>query len=263
MDTRGEIMLTLFHACHIPSIMTKTYIIHLASSTARKPQVDALCDTLQNAQVVEATDGRVMSESDCARYLRRHLHDPKYPFPLLAGEIGCFLSHRKCWEMIAEGSEAFGLIVEDDVALDMIQFEAALGLAKDHCSTDGFIRFPLADRERPIKVIAQSGASELFTPAQIGLTTAVQLVGRDMAAHLLNLTKTFDRPVDTFLQMNWTTGANVACVYPNGARSVAKEQGGSTIQKKKRLPEKILREWKRWRYRSKIKTLAAQQIQAQ
>ena len=30
-------------------------------------------------------------------------------------EIACFMSHRKCWAIIAEGSDAYGAVIEDDV----------------------------------------------------------------------------------------------------------------------------------------------------
>lgn len=32
-------------------------------------------------------------------------------------EIGCFLSHRACWSLIAKGDDAYGAIFEDDVVL--------------------------------------------------------------------------------------------------------------------------------------------------
>lgn len=33
---------------------------------------------------------------------------------LSPGEVGCFLSHRKAWEIISKGEEKFGLVLEDD-----------------------------------------------------------------------------------------------------------------------------------------------------
>jgi glycosyl transferase family 25 len=36
---------------------------------------------------------------------------------LSAGEVGCFLSHRTCWERIAAGESEYGCIFEDDVLL--------------------------------------------------------------------------------------------------------------------------------------------------
>lgn len=36
---------------------------------------------------------------------------------LSLSEIGCFLSHRACWQIIAQGDDAYGAIFEDDVIL--------------------------------------------------------------------------------------------------------------------------------------------------
>ena len=240
--------------------MARSYIIHLETSTTRQPQVDALCAALPNAQVVDAVDGRLMSVADRDVVYRPKRYDPPYPFALLPGEVGCFLSHRKCWELIANSKDDYGLIFDDDVVLDADLFSPAWALAKTHMTPDRFIRLPLTDREAMAKTFGTSGQTALFRPKQIALGTPAQMVGRNVALRLIDLTAPFDRPVDTFLQMNWLTGADVATVYPNGLRSVAEEQGGSTIQKKKNWAEKLPREWHRMRYRSKIRALAARHL---
>ncbi|MBZ9683284.1 glycosyltransferase family 25 protein [Mesorhizobium sp. CO1-1-2] len=43
-------------------------------------------------------------------------------------EVGCFLSHRKCWERIVSGPDAYGCVFEDDM---LIAKEAALFLGED------------------------------------------------------------------------------------------------------------------------------------
>ncbi|NKW10063.1 glycosyltransferase family 25 protein [Ochrobactrum tritici] len=39
----------------------------------------------------------------------------KWPHPLTPAEIGCFLSHKKCLEFIAQGEEDHAAVFEDDV----------------------------------------------------------------------------------------------------------------------------------------------------
>lgn len=39
--------------------------------------------------------------------------DREWLYPLNENEIGCFLSHKKCWEMLLESPEAWALILED------------------------------------------------------------------------------------------------------------------------------------------------------
>lgn len=35
--------------------------------------------------------------------------------PLSAAEVCCFLSHRSCWEIVANGADQYGAVFEDDV----------------------------------------------------------------------------------------------------------------------------------------------------
>lgn len=43
----------------------------------------------------------------------------KWEFPrrLLPGEIGCYLSHIKCWKTLIESDESWALVIEDDVQI--------------------------------------------------------------------------------------------------------------------------------------------------
>jgi GR25 family glycosyltransferase involved in LPS biosynthesis len=240
--------------------MTNSYIIHLPTSTARQPLVAALVTQLPGAQVVDAVDGRLMSAKQTRANYQPHSHYPRYPFTLLPGEVGCFLSHRKCWQMIVDSGDDYALIVEDDVALNLDILGPALALALTHMTPTRFIRLPLSNRETPAQMIAQAQDITLFRPAIVGLGTAFQIVGRDIAARLLELTAPFDRPVDTFLQMTWLTGADVATAWPNGVASAAAIQGGSTIQAGKPLLQKLPREWRRWRYRRQIRNLSERHL---
>lgn len=230
--------------------MVQSYVIHLDSSTAREPLVDALAEGLPDLHVVPAVNGRAMSHEAVAEITRARLK-PKYPFGLMPSEIGCFLSHRAAWERIRDSGAPFGLVAEDDVVLGA-DFPKALELAMVHGGPDSLIRFPMSPREEPGKVIAEAGGVKLFRPKVIGLTAALYLLGSDTAARLLEASSTFDRPVDTWLQMRWETGVDSLTLWPAHIRSAAEDHGGSTIQRKKTLWSEIARTWKRGRYRAAI-----------
>lgn len=236
--------------------MIRSYIIHLARSPERAPLVSALMPHLPAAEVVDAVDGRAITDAERAAALARFRYRPDYPFALLDGEVGVFLSHRRCWQKIVASCDAFGLIAEDDVALDPAVFAPALALALRHARADRLIRFPLQNREVPREILDSSGAIRLYAPRVIGLSSALQVVGAKVAARLLELTEPFDRPVDTFLQMRWLTGADVVSVYPNGASSFASGAGGSTIQRKVTLWHEVGRSLVRARYRAKVAQLS-------
>jgi glycosyl transferase family 25 len=61
---------------------------------------------------LSAVDGSVMPEKDRAAFITSRPRDGR---TWGAGQIGCFMSHVKAWEKIADGSEPYGVIIEDDV----------------------------------------------------------------------------------------------------------------------------------------------------
>jgi GR25 family glycosyltransferase involved in LPS biosynthesis len=235
--------------------MTRSYIIHLDGSAARRPLVEALMARLPDAEVLAAVDGRVLSDAERAAICVPMLHRPRYPFPPRPGEVGCFLSHRKAWERIVASGDEAALIVEDDI-VPAEGFDAALALALENAAPNRLIRFPLRDREEAEEVVALSGDVRLHRPRVIGLTTGMQLVGREAAARLLALTEQFDRPVDTFLQMRWLTGVETLTLSPAPVRSAVAETGGSTIQSHTSPLAEIRRSWHRMRYRAKVARLS-------
>ena len=62
---------------------------------------------------VPAVDGRMLSEEEIAARVAAR------PFKrdLTRGEVGCFLSHRRCWEIIAKGRDRHVAVFEDDVLI--------------------------------------------------------------------------------------------------------------------------------------------------
>lgn len=228
----------------------QTMIIHMAKDQKRAPNVRKLLNTLPNAQIMEAVIGKDALAQGLIETAPGTRHKPNYPFPLSAAEIGCFLSHRACWQQIIALNLPYALIVEDDMATEP-PWQNALELAQRHISPEMFIRLPAKHREKPARILAQEADTQLFLPKQIGLQTVCQIVGQNAARRLLAASTVIDRPVDTFLQMHWITGQPIHTILPNGVSEETAALGGSTIQKKK-TGNKLARELKRLSYRLKI-----------
>lgn len=231
----------------------KSLIIHMSSSTARRENAGQLLDVLPNARLVEAIDGRDPAQVAGVQVMPGTHHEPTYPFALGPGEIGCFLSHRKCWQIIAQSDAPYALIAEDDLGINPIIWSDTLRLIERHATTESFIRIPAKKRETAVSTIDTQGVASLFVPGVIGLQTVCQVVGRDAAQRLLAASETLDRPIDTYLQMHWATGQAIRTILPNGVRERTVETGGSTIQKKTRTSGKLMREIKRAWYRAQVK----------
>ena len=227
----------------------KTFIIHMDGDEKRAPNVQSLRAQLPNATVLPA----VLGKSHLSTYDLHSgtLHHPPYPFPLGAGELGCFLSHRACWKRIVDSGDDYALIVEDDAHFDPARLPRLLDLIHQTATADSYIRLPAKTRETTAGQLHQAGDMCLFLPRVIGLQTVAQIVGRTAAARLLSATQQIDRPVDTFLQMHWITKQPVQTILPNGVSELTTQLGGSTIQKRP-SGNKLLRELRRSLYRYRV-----------
>ena len=224
----------------------QSLIIHMPSATARRANVDRLLATLPDAQVVQAENGAGLDSAP------GNLQRPHYPFAMGAGEIGCTLSHRKCWQYIVDSGDDYALIAEDDLQVDPPIWPNVMALIAAYMTPDHFIRLPAKAREIAAQDIARDGVARLFLPKVIGLQTVCQVVGRNAAQRLLDATTTLDRPIDTFLQMHWVHGQPIHTILPNGVAELTADLGGSTIQKKTRTSGKLAREFKRFKYRRAV-----------
>jgi GR25 family glycosyltransferase involved in LPS biosynthesis len=232
----------------------RAYVIHLERAVSRRSQVERIRAALPvPLEIVSAVDGAaVPPEVFKARY-RRTLLQPHYPFELRPGEIGCFLSHRKCWEMIAAGDLPGALIVEDDVEIDADLFARMLPIVAAAAGEAAYVRFPVKAGRETGKTLHEKGDMSVFAPVTPGLGTQGQYVGRKAAEALLKASELFDRPVDSFLQMRFHHRVPILSTSPMAIQEISADIGRSLIQGKvKSLPEKISREVLRPLYRRKI-----------
>lgn len=235
----------------------KAFIIHLERATDRRPQVEQLIERCPlPTEIISAVDGANLSDAEAADLFHPGLHRPGYPFPLRRAEVACFASHRKCWQTIVEQGLTAGLILEDDVELDLALFEPALQLALENLTPESYVRFPEKRREVPATTIAQTATHRLIVPEVTGVGMIGQLVGKQAAATLLASTERFDRPVDSLIQMTWLTGVQPTSVYPGGITEHSAELGGSRIGSRKSWSEILRREILRPLYRYRLSRCA-------
>lgn len=229
------------------------FVIHLSRAAQRRAQVERIVAACPlKTRVLDAVDGRVMSEDERAAVYRADLHEPRYPFRIGPGEIGCFLSHRQAWQTMLDEDLDAALIVEDDVEIEVPAFTRALELALSSMSPRSYVQFQVRKVPGGGAVVASGNGIEIRRPTVVPLRTSAQLVGRDAARRLLAVSHRFDRPVDSLLQMPWVTGISVDCAVPSGVSDRTQASGGSTIKAGKSLADRIFREFSRFAYRQAI-----------
>ena len=158
----------------------RSYIIHMRGDKNRQANAKKLLATLPNARISDAVNGRDVINTTATALGTQH--SPRYPFPLGAGEVGCFLSHRQCWQRIVEDTQDYAFIAEDDLGIDPALWPEVLDLIHSHASADTYIRIPAKRRERSADDVARRESAKLFLPRVIGLQTVLQVVGRNAAA---------------------------------------------------------------------------------
>jgi len=211
----------------------KAFVIHLERAAGRRASVDALLAALPVAgEIVPAVDGRALSEAEAATAHVRARYAPRYPFALARSEIGAFLSHRAAWRRIVEEDLDHAFVFEDDAAVDAGRFAALVDALDALRGRWRYVLMPAAGLEAPGEPLAVQDGFTLVRPNSPPLRAIGQAVSREAAARLLAITEPFDRPVDTFLQMNWVTGITLLAVAPTPIRDVSRETGGTTVQRK-------------------------------
>lgn len=94
--------------------MLKSYVINLDRSKDRLEFISKVFAQNNLSFIrVDAVDGRRILEEDFKHLTAVNNWDQ----PLTHAEVGCFLSHRECLRLIAEGDEPFGAVFEDDIIL--------------------------------------------------------------------------------------------------------------------------------------------------
>ncbi|RUV99364.1 MULTISPECIES: glycosyltransferase family 25 protein [unclassified Mesorhizobium] len=92
----------------------KSYVINLDRSPGRMQRMADRLNSIGAAfERVPAVDGRLLTDAEISDVYR----PIPGAAPMTPEEVGCFLSHRKCWERIVSGQDPYGCVFEDDMLI--------------------------------------------------------------------------------------------------------------------------------------------------
>jgi glycosyl transferase, family 25 len=196
-------------------VMWPAYVINLAANTTRMANAAAALngqgipfERIEGVNGWNLPEGEVAKVYDAARNRRDGKH------PLVRPEIGCYLSHVACWNRIAEGDAAGGIIFEDD-------FNASADLA-DILSTicgevsrdwDVVKLFTFDDTPKVVKE-RSLGKYRLVVPYRVPTCLIGYVLTRNAARRLVEMSVPFFRPVDEDMKFYWEKHLRVALVLP-------------------------------------------------
>jgi len=98
----------------------KTYIINLEQSTERKEYMRQQMKKLPQLdyEFIPAVDGRKMNEEELSSHFNMKGSMYHYGRELMKGEVGCTLSHIRCYQRIVAADDSCALILEDDIEVN-------------------------------------------------------------------------------------------------------------------------------------------------
>lgn len=96
-----------------------TYIINLETSTARMNHMSEIMSDYGfiNYAFISAVNGREMSEEERQAAFDYNRSFRRYGREIGPGEVGCALSHRKCYQSLLDSDNQYALVLEDDITI--------------------------------------------------------------------------------------------------------------------------------------------------
>ena len=236
----------------------RAYVISLATAHKRRAACRVRLGGRIPFVIVDAVDGRVMSE-DALRAVTREMHSHRLGRPLTSGEVACSLSHKRALEMFVESGEAWGLILEDDFQdrpwtmagladlLDMVRDRPGVDIVK----LGGYE--PLTARGR---LIDRRPACALIETMTFGMCAHAYVVSRAGARKLARAITPILEPYDHFLRNDFRYDCRVFDTSPWFFGTDPLLTAGSALHHDREavnqiplsMPQRVRRRWERLAY---------------
>lgn len=196
----------------------QVFLINLDRSGDRLARCEPILDKLGLPwERVPAVEGKLLDPA----YLKQINPHPaphgEWFRPLTPGEIGCFLSHLRCWQLIVERGLDCALILEDDFNVhEDCTRERLQTLAASAQGPHAWDVLKLTClRRNPRRVSSLPGGVELMgSGGTVPEDASAYMVSRTGAARLIQRRDHLLRPVDYDIKHYWERGLRVMYAKP-------------------------------------------------
>lgn len=148
--------------------------------------------------------------------------------PLTAGEIGCFLSHIKCWRLIADRELDCALILEDDFTTIGEHVPERLRLLSTSCKQWDALKLTRLRKNAKLVHTLAPGIELRFGGKGPEDCTGY-MVSHQGALKLIQQRNTLLRPVDFDLKHYWERDLTILSASPNLFHQASHEEAASVI----------------------------------
>ena len=122
------------------------FIVNLKKDTEKKAHMQQLCKQHGlDCQFIDAVYGKEVDENELAKVYDRKRALEERGRELIAGEIGCTLSHKNIYRKIVNNHIEQALVFEDDITFDH----------RIHDALSSISNFPKGPRENDRKIFVQ------------------------------------------------------------------------------------------------------------
>jgi glycosyl transferase family 25 len=207
-------------------------------------------------QRIDGVDGWRLGRDEIARVYdeRRNAHRAKHP--LVAPEVGCYLSHIAAWRAVAAADAPGGFIFEDDFAADDSLAEMLGLLSLDRGGWDMVKLFSFRPEPRLLDPRPLGPRHTIGIAYRVPTCLIAYGITRTAAARLAARAIPFFRPVDEDQKFFWETGLRVALVTPPPVEVGDQEANTGTIGEVRRKANRgerrspLSRAWSSLRYQA-------------
>ncbi len=204
------------------------FVVSLERSKARRETVSAsLAAAGVSFEIARAVDGRAGEHHAFPNYCERRMLE-RTGRMLSPGEVGCFASHYRLWQICAELGQAI-TVLEDDIVVAP-DFASVLALAEDEIQRHRLIRL-FAVTERRHAVLAHLASPfHLIRYLKGPYGTQAYVLSPAGAKALIDKAAHWLAPVDRYLDSPWRHGIDIVAMKPfrvfNGGFESEIEQRG-------------------------------------
>lgn len=193
----------------------KVFVINLDKSTERMAFMHQQLEQLNIEYVrVPAVYGKELTDSEIDAVYDNKKNLAKYDKELNVGEIGCYLSHVNCWNMMVEQQLDYALILEDDSILHS-EFVSLIDSIGKLSSQWDYIKLCHGRKQKEvINTIELSDDFSLSTCLKLPSSTRGQFVSISGAKKLLATALPITRPIDIDIQFWFEKNLSCFVVRP-------------------------------------------------
>lgn len=222
------------------------YVINMPSAVQRRQrmQVELQAAGIE-AEWIDAVVGRELDPQALARLYSPGLNRQSFFRPLTPGEIGCYASHLRIWELMVQRGQDCALVLEDDVSPGPALPAVLTALAN---SSNDWDMVKLVGREHEVALRQQPLAAgvALAHYRRVPSLTGAYAISLEGARKLTRHLPPFGRPVDVDLRHCWEPGLRMFGALPYPIR-LNEESQDSTIGAKPRNLD-FGQRLRKWRY---------------